>query len=252
LLRGYDLKSAFGLTVSMLLLGPAYAELGCPVEVKLLLASPIAQPVIASFGFKKKTTGLVYFFDTESLDLLMQGVIVRVRLGEDNDLTVKLRPPKGGNSDDRSYLGEQFPCEVDRTQAGAETSYAVGRRYNAMKVPENGVDLYHQLSGSQMRLLHEAAVSIDWARVGPVARIDSTKWRTQTRSPYGKLALELWVWPAGKLLELSAKVPPAADASKWAELERVLIMKGLNLNASQDTKTAKVLMTYVNHAAPSR
>ena len=42
-----------------------------------------------------KATGHVYFFDTNARDLLSQGVIVRLRQGVDNDLTVKLRPPEG-------------------------------------------------------------------------------------------------------------------------------------------------------------
>jgi hypothetical protein len=237
---------------SILLLGPACAEVRCPVEVKLLLASPVAQPVIAALGFKKRTTGLVYFFDTDSLDLLMQGVIVRVRQGANNDLTVKLRPPKGGRVDHKPYLGEQFPCEIDRTHDAAETSYAVERQYSETKVPDNGTEIYNQFNDSQKKLLQEAGVSIDWARVNPVAKISSTKWRTKTHSSYGKLALELWEWPAGRILELSSKAPPAADTSKLAELERLLKMNGLNLNASQDTKTTTVLMAYAGHAVPSR
>jgi len=246
------LKSVLGLIGSMLLLGSAHAEVSCPVEVKLLLASPDAHPVIAALGFKKETTGVVYFFDTDSLELLMQGVIVRVRQGAKNDLTVKLRPPKGGRIDDRSYLGEQFPCEIDRTAAAAETSYAVGRTYNPPKVPENGIGIYDQLSDLQKKLLHDAEISIDWVRVSQVAKIHSTAWRTKTQSPYGKLALELWEWPAGKILELSSKAPAAADAAKYGELERLAKMKGLDLNASQDTKTTTVLLTFAKHAVSSR
>jgi hypothetical protein len=242
--EGCDLKSVFGLMGVVLLLRPACAEVGCPVEVKILLASPVAQPAITSFGFKKETASLIYFFDTSSLDLLTQGVIVRVRQGANNDLTVKLRPPKSGRADSRSQLGAQFPCEIDRTRAASETSYAVGKQYNAAKVPEHGTDIYKQFSDSQKRLLHAAGVSIDWATVSRIATIHSTKWQTKTQSPYGKLALELWEWPVGKILELSAKAPPASDASKYAELERLLEKKGLLLNASQDTKTTTVLKTF--------
>jgi hypothetical protein len=240
----YDVKSALALIGSMLLLGSANAEVRCPVEVKLLLASPDAHPVIAALGFKKETTGVVYFFDTDSLELLMQGVIVRVRQGAKNDLTVKLRPLKGGRMDDRSYLDEQFPCEIDRTPAAAETSYAVGRSYIAAKVPENGAGIYDQLSDLQKKLLHDAGISIDWSRVRQVAKIHSTEWRTKPQSSYGKLALELWEWPAGKILELSSKAPAAADAAKYGELERLAKLKGLDLNASQDTKTTTVLLTF--------
>jgi hypothetical protein len=248
--EGYGLKWALGLVGSILLLGPVKAEERCPVEVKLLLATPTAQPVIASLGFREEAASLIYFFDTPSLDLLMQGVIVRVRQGANNDLTLKVRPPKAKLRVDSPELLEQFPCEIDRTRAAADTSYAVGRRYKTAKVPEIGRDIYRLFSASQKKLLSETRVSIDWARVIRIVSINSTKWKTGARSPYGKLALELWEWPAGKILELSAKAPPAADVSKYAELERLLRMKDLSLNASQDTKTNIVLQTLANHPSP--
>jgi hypothetical protein len=55
--------------------------------------------------------------------------------------------------------------------------------------------------------------------------------------------LELWEWPAGKILELSAKIGSDADAAKYAELERLARINNLALSASQDTKTSLVLET---------
>jgi hypothetical protein len=246
------LKWAFGLIGSLLFLCAVRAQENCPVEVKLLLSSPAAQPVITALGFKRRTEGLVYFFDTESLDLLTQGIIVRIRQGANDDLTVKLRPPKGKPAEDRSQLREHFPCEIDRTRAAADTSYAVGRPYKVAKVPDIGTDVFNLLSASQKNLLKVAGVSIDWARVGRIASIHSTKWQTGTQSPYGKLALELWEWPAGKTLEISAKAPPASGESKYKQLARLLEMNGLSLNANQDTKTTTVLKTLGNPAAGIR
>jgi hypothetical protein len=246
------MKWTFGLIGSLLLLGAVRAQGNCPVEVKLLLSSPGAQSVITTLGFKKKTAGLVYFFDTESLDLLTQGVIVRIRQGASNDLTVKLRLPKGRPSEDRSRLLEQFPCEIDRTRAEADTSYAVGRPYRVTRVPDSGIDVFKLLSASQKSLLQVAEVSIDWVRVGRIASIQSTKWQTGAQSPYGKLALELWEWPAGKILEISAKAPPASDESRYKQLAQLVEMNGLSLNADQDTKTTTVLKTLGNRTAPIR
>jgi hypothetical protein len=234
-------------------LGPAVrAEEKCPVEIKLLL-SPLTTPtVIASLGFKNEAAGRVYFFDTDALDLLMQGVIVRVRQGANNDLTVKVRLPKGDPKVDSSRLRERFPCEIDRNQSGESTSYAIKRRYKATKVPENGSDIYRLLSVSQKELLHEAGISLDLVRVVRMADINSTKWETTAQSPFGQLALELWEWPAGKVLELSAKVESAAEASKYAELERLVHVKNLSLDTSQDTKTSVVLKTSAGHASPPK
>jgi len=246
-------KRVLALIGAILLLAPAlHAEEKCPVEVKFLLSPPTTQTVIASLGFENETTGRVYLFDTDALDLWQQGVIVRVRQGAKNDLTVKVRLPKGNPQIDISRLRERFPCEIDRTRVGAYTSYAVGRQYAARKVPETGNDVYSLLSASQINLLHEARVSIDWARVRRVANINSTTWETASRSPSGKLALEVWEWPAGRILELSAKAGSGAEASKYAELERLVKINDLPLSVNQDTKTKMVLETLAAHTSPPR
>jgi hypothetical protein len=248
-----NLKRAFALIGYILFLVRAlHAKETCSAEVKLLLSPPTTQAVIASLGFENATVARVYLFDTDALDLLIQGVIIRVRQGAKNDLTVKVRLPKGSEQDDNSRLREQFPCEVDRTGAGANTSYAVARKYKATKVPEIGNDICSLLSASQIKLLHEAQVSIDWTRVIRIANINSTKWETTAPSPSGKLALELWEWPAGKILELSAMVESDAEASKYAQLEQLVKVKNLSLSASQDTKTRMVLETLVDHPSLPR
>ena len=229
-----------------------HAEVKCPAEVKLLLSPSTTQTVIASFGFENETSVRVYLFDTDALDLLKHGVIIRVRQGAKNDFTVKVRLPEGNQQVDDSQLGEQFPCEVDRTRAGANVSYTVGRKYKATKLPTTGNDIYRLLNGSQIKLLHEAQVSINWARVKRIADINSTRWETGAQSPSGKLALELWEWSAGKVLELSAKIGSDAGASKYAELERLVTRENLPLGPSQDTKTSMVLETLAAHTSPPR
>ena len=248
-----NLNWVFALIGMILFLCPTVrAEESCPVEIKLLLSPLTTQTVIASLGFKNEAAGRVYFFDTDALDLLMQGVIVRVRQGANNDLTVKVRLPKGDPKVDSSRLQERFPCEMDRNQFGESTSYAIKRRYKATKVPENGSDIYRLLSVSQKELLHEARISLDWVRVVRMADINSTKWDTTAQSPFGQLALELWQWPAGKVLELSAKVESDAEASKYAELERLVHVKNLSLDTRQDAKTSVVLKTFAGHASPPK
>ena len=82
--------------------------------------------------------------------------------------------------------------------------------------------------------------------------MNSTAWETTAQSPSGKLALELWQWPAGKILELSAKAGSDAEASAYAELERLVKTNNLSPSDSQDTKTSIVLETLVDHASPSK
>ncbi len=238
---------------TILFLGPAvHAEEQCPVEIKLLLSPGVTRTAIASLGFEHEAAGRVYFFDTDALDLSMQGAIVRVRQGGDNDLTVKVRLPNGNRRADSSPLHKRFPCEIDRTQMGESTSFAVKRKYKAAVVPDLGADIRGLLSVAQRDLLHEAGITVDWSKVRRIADIDSTKWEATARSPSGQIALELWEWPAGKVLELSAKVEYDAAASKYAELERLASVKNLSLSASQDTKTSMVLKTAAAHPSPPR
>ncbi len=194
----------------------------------------------------------MYFFDTAALDLLRQGVILRVRQGADNDLTVKVRVPDGAKKVDTTKLRQLFPCEIDRTGAGEETGYSVRRKYKAPQVPEMGSDIHSQLSPPQGKLLQEAGASIDWARVMRIARINSTKWETTAQPPLGKLTLELWEWPAGNILELSTKVGPDAGPSTYAALQRLVKMKHLSLNPEQGTKTRIVLETLTHHTSTSK
>jgi hypothetical protein len=244
-------KQAFALLAVLPFLCPALrAQDKCPVEVKFLLSSPAPETVIASLGFRGKNSGRVYFFDTDSLNLLAQGVVVRVRQGANNDLTVKVRRPSGKQGVDNAELLGRFPCEIDRTQAGAIISYAVRRPYKTNKVPTIGSDVHDLLSASQNQLLRESRVSIDWARVKRIANISLTKWETPVDSPSGKLALELWEWPAGKILEVSAKASNAAAAAKYAELEQLLKGKELSLSADQDTKTSVALRAIARPASP--
>jgi hypothetical protein len=199
--------------------------------------------VIAALGFGNERRTRVYLFDTDALDLLTQGVIIRVRTGVKSDLTVKVRLPKEKQRIGNSVSGEQFPCEIDRTRSAANTSFAVARKYEGMKVPGNGTGIYKLLNASQIRLLQAAQVSIDWARVTRIASIKSTQWQATTQSPSARLTLELWEWPAGKVLELSTKVEPEAEMSTLADLERLLKNNNLSLSTNQDTKTNTVLET---------
>jgi hypothetical protein len=226
------------------------AQQKCPVEAKLLLSPPTIQTVIAALGFEKETATRVYFFDTDALDLLKQGVIVRVRQGTDNDVTVKVRvSDDNDNKADTSRLREHFPCEIDRTGAGENTSYAVRRKYKTPQAPTMGKEIFSLLSPPQQKLLRNARVSIDWARVKRIADIESTKWETTTQPPFRKLALELWEWQAGNILEVSTKVGPDAAQSAYVELQRLVRMKSLLLSTSQGTKTRMVLETLTDHTS---
>jgi len=209
----------------------------------------MTQKAIAVLELEKESAGQVYLFDTGELDLLKQGVIVRMRQGANNDLSVKVRAPEGNKQVDTTKLRGQFPCEIDRTGEGENSSYSVRRKYRPLHVPETGHDILGLLSLEQKRLLQEAQVSIDWTRVTRIANIKSTSWETSAQPPFRKLTMELWEWPTGDVLEISTKVEPEAGPSNYAELQRLVNDKGLSLSAIQGTKTKRVLETITNHSS---
>jgi hypothetical protein len=229
-----------------------HAEEKCSVEVKLLLSPPTIQAVITSLRFEKQTAGRVYFFDTDQLDLLKQGVIVRIRQGASNDLTVKIRVPDGNTQFDASQFRGHFPCEINRTGAGEDTDYSVKRKYQMQQVPETGSDIFKLLSPPQKKLLQKARISIDWARVTKVANIQVTSWKSATQSPFRGLALELWETTAGNIVEISSKVGPDETQSKYAQLQQLLNKKNLPLSTEQSSKTSAVLETLAHHPSTPR
>ncbi|MCW2788403.1 MAG: adenylate cyclase, partial [Aeromicrobium sp.] len=57
-----------------------------------------------------------------------------------------------------------------------------------------------------------------------------------------RLVAELWLYPDGsRILELSAKCPPAEAFQAAAELRAFLTLKGLDLSGEQQTKTKTAL-----------
>jgi hypothetical protein len=224
------------------------AQESCNVEVKLLLSPTETQAAIAALRAKKETSGRVYFFDTDALDLLSQGVIVRLRQGAKSDLTVKLRPPNGKKLSTPSEGVIGFKCEVDLTQDGANSSYSITRQLAAEELPQTGTDVSRLLSSSQIKLLEDAQVSIDWISVKGVAEITSTDWQTQSQPHLGKLTLELWEWPGGRVLELSTKVSSDAGSSGYTELQRLVTTKQLAMSPDQRVKTS-IALEAITHAA---
>jgi hypothetical protein len=243
-------KSLTGILSIPLFLGyTTPAQEKCNVEAKLLLSPTESQTAISALKFEKLTAGRVYFFDTSSLDLLARGVIVRLRQGASNDLTVKLRPPTGTKPLVPSRIGEGFDCEVDFIGGARTPSYTVRTEYATTRLPETGAEILSLLDTGQKKLLNEAQISIDWARVKRIADIQAKSWQTKGQPGFGKLTLELWEWPGGKILELSTKVGPEAGQSAYTELQRLVNAKGLSLSATQRAKTGMVLETLTHTAS---
>jgi hypothetical protein len=226
-----------------------HAQENCNVEVKLLLTPTETQAAVVALSGTKATRGRVYFFDTDALDLLSQGAIVRLRQGARSDLTVKLRSPNGKEFFAPSQRRDDFKCEVDLTRDGANPSYSITSRFTAEQLPQTGHDVSRLLSPAQMMLLNDAQVSVDWTRVKRITEIKSTDWRTESEPQVGKLTLELWEWPGGKVLELSTRVSSDAGSSTYTELQHLVRTKLLRMSSDQRVKTSIALEAITNAAA---
>jgi len=213
----------------------------CSEEVKLLLSPTQVQTAILALQARGETHGRVYFYDTPALDLLSKGVILRLRAGEEIDLTAKLRPVSGERFVDPTGGRERYKCEVDLNDGVENQSFSVQRKYVAAKVPETGEEVFHLLSEGQKKLLADSKVSIDWKRVRRMAEIRSTSWTTDSKGPLGKLSLELWEWPGGSVLEVSTKVALDAGQAAYAKLRDLAYKDGLALSSDQHSKTAIAL-----------
>ena len=218
-----------------------HAQERCSVEVKLLLSPEQIQSAKSTLNVKNEVGGLVYFFDTDSLDLLAKGLILRLRRGAASDLTIKFRPREG-----KKFFAaheEGFKCEEDFTGDGAIPSYSISRKYTGEQLPETGADITHLLSPGQKKLLKEANISIDWLQVKRIVEIKATTWETRKR----KLTLEAWEWPDGKILEISTKATSGDGPTTYAELQKLAAESGLSLRLIQGFKTGIVLES-VTHA----
>ena len=224
------------------------AQENCNVEVKLLLSAAETQAAIAAFDAQNETAGRVYFFDTGALDLLSQGAIVRLRQGAKGDLTVKLRPPNGKKFSTLAEGRNGVKCEVDLTRAGANFSYSITTQLAVGELVHTGTDVSRLLSSAQSKLFEIAQISIDWTRVERVAAIASTDWQTRSRPHLGKLTLELWEWPGGKVIELSTKVSADTGASNYIALQQLVKTKQLALSPDQRVKTT-IALEAIAHAA---
>jgi hypothetical protein len=213
----------------------------CNEEVKLLLSPTQVQAAVLNLQARGETHGRIYFYDVPGLELLASGVILRLREGEEIDITAKLRPLSGEKFLDPSGGRERYKCEVDLNDGVENQSFSVQNRYVAATVPETGEELFQLLSEGQKALLADSKIQIDWKRVKRIVEIQSTGWTTRAQPPLGRLSLELWEWPTGSVLEVSAKVAPDAGQSTYVELRDLAKKHGLVLSMNQHSKTAIAL-----------
>ena len=234
-------RSTLTLMGTFLLVFSLHGQETCEEEVKVLLSSTQMQAASPALQARGETHGRIYFYDTPGLDLLAKGVILRLREGAEIDITAKLRPHSVQRSLDPSGGRERYKCEVDLINGVENPSYSLQKKHVAARAPEMGEELFQLLSDGQRKLLEYSRVQIDWKRVKRIAEIQSKSWTTRAKPPLGKLSLEFWEWPNGRILEVSTKVAPDSGQVAYVELLDLASKKGLVLSTDQRSKTAIAL-----------
>lgn len=218
-----------------------HAQNDCSEEVKLLLSPTQTQAAVQALHAGGEAHGRVYFYDTPTLDLLSQGMILRLREGAKLDLTTKFRPLFGEKLGDPSTGHDRYECEIDLNNGIEKPSYSLQSVYTPATPPLTGDELFKLLSDDQRQLLKDSKVRIDWKRVKRVADIQSTTWKTAAQPQLGKLSMELWQWPNSSILEVSVKVTPAKGQATYIELKNLAKSSGLALSTVQSPKTSIAL-----------
>jgi hypothetical protein len=236
-------RECFLIVVSLVFATTLHASDTCGEEVKLLLSPAQVQTAVTSLNGAKQKHTHIYFYDTPQLDLLAKGLILRIRQGAHDDLTVKLRPASEQQFSARASGKEGFKCEGEVIDGVERPSYSVQSEYVAASAPKTGNELVSSLTKGQRQLLKSSGIVVDWAHVGRIMDIQSTSWTVPPQDPFGKLSLELWEWPNGKSLEISTKVSADAGHNAYVELKNVANRNHLELSSDQRSKTATALQS---------
>ncbi|MGC2111067.1 MAG: hypothetical protein WA655_16225, partial [Candidatus Korobacteraceae bacterium] len=119
--------------------------------MKLLLSPTQTRQAVAALAAGDERHGQVYLFDTDKLDLLSQGVIVRLRQGVGNDLMVKVRPQAGEQFSDPSGGQEKYKREVDVAGGKEQPSYSITIPFTGTQLPATGREVFALLSPAQKK-----------------------------------------------------------------------------------------------------
>lgn len=235
-----------------LLAGSMYGQQTCTNEVKLLLDPRQVKQTVIALQATKAIPSNVYFFDTENLDLLAGGLVLRVRKRPAVEITVKLRPVAGHaypadlNRSDRD--GEK--CEVDVNDGKDSESHSINSELGRIPIPSSGEELFRLLNQQQKNLVAASGLTVDWKRVKRLAEIQSTRWSARKERPLGKMSLELWNWQNGSVLELSTRSEPGSGQTTYAALKRLALATGISVSARQEAKTSTALTTITGARRP--
>jgi hypothetical protein len=219
------------------------------VELKLTVPDSHRRQAATALGVDPLDAQIrqVYFFDTPDLALNRVGVVVRARRvqGRGDDSVVKLRPVTPASvQEERS--SDNLVVEVDAMPGGFVCSASMKGMLDSKAVKEvaagrKGIRTLYSKEQRQFYKAHapDGLALDDLSVLGPI-----TVLKLKLRPPElgMRLVAEVWFYPDGsRIVELSAKAPPAEAFQAAAELRAFLAGKGLDVSGEQQTKTKTAL-----------
>jgi hypothetical protein len=225
------------------------------VELKLTVPAPEHRATLRALGLDplEAQIRLVYFFDTPSLELNKAGVVVRARRiqGKGEDSVVKLRPVIPHEMPDSLRESSSFVVEVDAMPGGFVCSGSlkgVPRKASVVDAASGNVPLRRIFSKEQRRFYAAHAPADialdDLSLLGPIFVL---KMKGTPQGAARKFAVELWLYPEGRILELSTRCATGEAMQVAAESRAYLTELGVDLEGDQETKTRTALEYFAAH-----
>ena len=219
------------------------------IELKLTIPAPEQRAAVLAMGMDPLMAQirLVYFFDTPDLALQRAGVVVRARRiqGKGDDSVVKLRPVVPEELPDSLRESQSFVVEVDAGPTGYVCSGSlkgVPRKAPVQEVGLGQAPIRRAFSKEQRAFYREHApadIALDELSIfGPIFVL---KLKGTPPGSGRKLAVELWMNPDGRILELSTRCMPHEAVQVAAETRVFLLERGVDLGGDQQTKTRTAL-----------
>jgi hypothetical protein len=201
----------------------------------------------------------VFFFDTPSLTLNRNGLVVRARRVQrkrGGDSIVKVRPVVPSKLPDKLRRSRDFNVEVDAMPGGFVCSGTLKQAVDNAEVAgavEGDRPLRTLFSKAQRALLSEHAPDdTDLDQLAVLGPILVLKLRFEPEGYDRPLVAELWTYPDNsRVLELSTKCAPGEAFQVAAATRAFLAGRGVDLAGEQQTKTLKALKACVSRITPS-
>lgn len=191
---------------------------------------------------------LIYFYDTENLDLFNAGTVLRARLvkGDDDDSTIKFRPaPKADLLTEWQEMEDfklEADCVGDKVVCSASLTQ-MQQRDEIDEVAEGKRTIDKLFSSDQERFLTQFTKKpVDFGKLCVMGPIRVLRWKLRHKGFPHELTVEEWRLPDGDdLVEVSIKVTPDEAPVARKAFEQHLTDLNLDPKGAQETKTRTAL-----------